>query len=114
MYVVQVTVTDSGGLTDLQNIQVTVQNEDDAAPTAVDDGGAAFTINEDSGPFTTPNVVANDTDPEDGTPTGVVTLVPASLAPAGAGTLVNNNNGTFELHPRHQLQRRRHLLLHRR
>ena len=86
VYVLQVTVTDSGGLTDLQNIQVTVLNEDDAAPTAVDDGGAAFTINEDSGLFTTPDVTTNDTDPEDGTPTGdVVITVP--LAPVGAGTL---------------------------
>ena len=110
LYVVQVTVTDSGGLTDLQNITVTVQNINDAAPTAVDDGGAGFTIDEDSGLFTTPDVTTNDSDPEDGIPSGDVDVT-VPLAPATAGTLVNNKNGTFNFTPAAELQRRRHLLL---
>ena len=91
-------VTDSAGAYSnvaTATITITPVNE---APTAVDDSGAGFTVLEDSGLFTTPDVTTNDSDPEDGTPTGDVDVTVA-LAPVTAGTLVNNNNGTFNFTP---------------
>jgi len=64
VYPVTVRVTDSGSptLDDSETITITV-NEDNNAPTAVDDSGAGFTTDEDT-PFTLGDVLANDSDPE--------------------------------------------------
>jgi len=64
LYPVTVRVTDNGSpiLDDSETITITV-NEDNNAPTAVDDSGAGFTTDEDT-PFTLGDVLANDSDPE--------------------------------------------------
>ncbi|MGI9606794.1 MAG: cadherin-like domain-containing protein, partial [Acidimicrobiales bacterium] len=89
------TITDPGALvsnTATVTLDVTAVN---AAPTAVDDAGVGFTTAEDT-LFTTGDVTANDSDPEDGaidpTTAAIVTL-PAN------GTLVNNGDGTFDYDP---------------
>ena len=93
------TVDDSDGATSnaaTVTLTVTAVNDD---PVANDDGGAGFTTAEDT-PFTTANVVTiNDTDVEDVTPVATTTTITVPLAPVGAGTLVNNGNGSFDFAP---------------
>ncbi|MGL5081689.1 MAG: choice-of-anchor Y domain-containing protein, partial [Microcoleaceae cyanobacterium] len=62
-------------------------------PTAVDDGGTGFTIDQNT-LFTTGDVLANDTDPENDT------LTVTGFNDSGTlGTVTNNANGTFEYNP---------------
>jgi hypothetical protein len=91
----QICGADNPGACDTAAVSITVTQVNDA-PVAVDDGGPAFTVAEDSGLFTTPSVVANDTDVEDGSPDASTTTVVSGLSPAEAGTLVNNGDGTFD------------------
>ncbi|MCB9134158.1 MAG: cadherin-like domain-containing protein [Anaerolineales bacterium] len=71
---------------------------DNAAPHAVDDTGAAFTTDEDT-PFTTGNVLDNDTDPENNS---------LSLAAVDTtnllGLLTSNGDGTFNYDPDGQFE----------
>ncbi len=84
------TVLDGNGLSDIGTVTVNVGADNDA-PTAVDDN--AGSTNEDT-PFTTLNVLVNDTDPE-----GDTLSVSAGNPVAANGSVVNNNNGTFDYTP---------------
>lgn len=94
-YLISVTVTDGFGSTG-NSTNVTVSNLD---PTANDDAGGiagdGFTIDEDSGAFTTGNVMANDSDPS-----SLDTLVVTALdSAATVGLVSDNGDGTFEYDP---------------
>ncbi len=88
------TVADSAPATSVPatvTVTVTAVNE---PPVANDDGGAGFTTVEDTA-FTTADVTTNDTDAEDGIPTGPVNVV----SPPSDGSLTDNGNGTFGYDP---------------
>jgi uncharacterized delta-60 repeat protein len=65
-----------------------------APPVAVDDSGAGFTTDEDT-PFTTGNVLANDTDPN---PTDTLSVASYNTDVL-SGTLASNGDGTFDYDP---------------
>jgi len=89
------TITDDGGLTsDPITVTLTVTPVNDM-PTATDDGGAGFEGDEGVA-FTTGDVTANDTDPEDGTVDAASVVV---VDDPTNGTLVNNGDGTFGYTP---------------
>ena len=69
---------------------ITVVNQ---PPVAADDGGPLFTTDEDT-PFTTGNVLDNDSDP-DGDPLSVSGYDDSALL----GTLTDNGDGTFAYDP---------------
>ncbi|MGF1477538.1 MAG: Ig-like domain-containing protein [Geminicoccaceae bacterium] len=97
VYDIQVTVTDSGGLTDVQDIAITVTDVNEA-PVANDDGGAGFTTDEDTS-LPTATVLDNDSDPEDDT------LSVASIDTSGTvGQVTDNGDGTFAYDPNGQFE----------
>ncbi|MHC4248570.1 MAG: choice-of-anchor D domain-containing protein [Planctomycetota bacterium] len=67
-------------------------------PTASADGGAGFTTDEDS-PFTTANVLTNDSDPNGDTPS-----VSGFNDTGTLGTVVDNGDGTFDYDPAGQFE----------
>jgi len=83
------TVTDGNGGFDNATVNITVNGVNDA-PTAVDDGGPGFITDEDT-PFTTANVLTNDTDPD---LSDVLSLSGYSDLTI-AGSLTSNGDGTF-------------------
>ncbi len=87
------TAADPTGRTDSATVTVTITGVNDA-PTANNDFGAGFTTLEDT-PFTTANVLDNDTDPS-GDALGVFTHDAVS---ASGGTVVSNGDGTFDFTP---------------
>ena len=90
------TVSDGQGGSDTATVTIVVNGVNDP-PTATDDGGTGFSIDEDSS-FTTANVLSNDSDPDNG----------ASLSVSGfnasgtTGTVTNNIDGTFGYDPNGQ------------
>jgi hypothetical protein len=64
-------------------------------PVAKDDGGADFTTDEDTG-FTTPDLTANDSDPEDGSVDHASVVIVSNPA---HGLLLDNGDGTFVYTP---------------
>ena len=89
------TITDADGLTsDPITVTLTVTPVNDM-PAAADDGGAGFEGDEGV-TFTTGDVTANDTDPEDGTVDAATVVV---VDDPTNGTLVNNDDGTFDYTP---------------
>jgi uncharacterized repeat protein (TIGR01451 family) len=68
-------------------------------PVANDDGGAAFSTDEDTA-FTTGNVLSNDTDP-DATDTRTVVVVDTTAA---VGLIADNGDGTFDYDPNGQFE----------
>ncbi|MBJ7438893.1 MAG: VCBS domain-containing protein [Sphingopyxis sp.] len=81
-----VTVTDSDGSSASANIDITVTDD---VPTAADD----FQMQPVENQPVTINVLANDTQGADGVQPSTVQFVDGSLT--GAGTLINNGDGTF-------------------
>ncbi|MCH9650302.1 MAG: cadherin domain-containing protein [Deltaproteobacteria bacterium] len=102
IYDLEVTVTDSGGETDVRAIAVTVNGVNDC-PTAVDD---AFSTDEDTvlnGDLLAANPTTADSDPEGDTLTvtainGVAANIGVQI-PLGAGLLTVNANGTLSFDP---------------
>jgi parallel beta-helix repeat protein/VCBS repeat-containing protein len=90
------TVTDGHGGFDTAMVTITVNGVNDG-PTAVDDGGPGF-VTDEATPFTTANVLANDTDPD-----GSDVLTVSSFDDTGTiGTVSDNGDGTFDYNPNSQ------------
>ncbi|UCH24966.1 MAG: tandem-95 repeat protein, partial [Trueperaceae bacterium] len=97
-----VTVQDDGGTADggsdtssSQSFTITVDPGPDS-PAAGDDAGTGFTTDEDT-PFTTSNVLANDTDPD-----GDILSVGAVDTTTTKGLVSDNGDGTFDYDPNGQ------------
>jgi uncharacterized repeat protein (TIGR01451 family)/CSLREA domain-containing protein len=90
------TVSD-GALTDTATITITVTGINDR-PTANDDGGAAFTTDEDT-PFQTGDVLDNDGDPE-----GEALSVDVVGTSGTLGLVSYNGDGTFDYNPNGQFE----------
>jgi len=90
-------VTDSLGLPDLtpDEVVISVTNQ---APVGVDDDGSLFTTDEDT-PFTTGNVLDNDSDPN-GSPLSVSDYDDSAML----GALTDNGDGTFGYDPDGQFE----------
>ena len=87
------TVSDGNGGTDTATVTVTINGVNDD-PTAVDDSGAGFEGDADSG-FTTGNVLANDSDPDTSDTLSVSNLDDS----ATEGSVTDNGDGTFGYDP---------------
>jgi uncharacterized repeat protein (TIGR01451 family) len=90
------TISD-GALTDTATVTITISGINDP-PHAVDDSGARFTGDEDT-PFTTGNVLYNDTDPEND-PLRVVSFDTTNTL----GLVSHNGDGTFTYDPNGQFE----------
>ena len=90
------TISDGNGGTDTATVTITITGTNDG-PTANDDTGAGFATTEDVS-FTTGNVLANDTDPDqDGSaPDDVLSVLSVDAVSAAGATITNNGNGTFD------------------
>lgn len=77
----------------LASISVTIQN---VAPVALDDGGSGFSTGKGAA-FTTPNVLANDSDPN-----GDILTVSSLDTSSTQGMVTNNGDGTFSYDPNGQ------------
>ena len=86
------TVSDGNGGTATAQVTITVEGIN-TAPVAVADGGAGFSTDEDT-PFTTANVLPNDTD-IDGGPLSILSIDTSQTR----GSVTNNNDGTFSYDP---------------
>jgi predicted outer membrane repeat protein len=85
-------VSDGNWGTDRAKVTIKIHGVNDS-PTAIDDSGLGFTTNEDT-PFTTANVLANDSDPENDT------KVVQSIDTSGTrGQVTDNGDGTFDYDP---------------
>jgi len=92
-------VSDGNGGTDTATVTIAVTGVNDSPTAVADGGGAGFTTDEDT-PFTTANVLPNDTDPD-----GTDTLSVFALDTTGTlGTVVNNGDGTFTYDPNGQFE----------
>lgn len=79
-----------------QIVSITVDGVNDV-PVANDDSGVGFSTDEDSA-FTTGNVLANDTDIDDGE-TATLSVQAGDPTSAAGITVTNNNDGTFTYNP---------------
>lgn len=89
----QYRVADSDGLTsNLASVNLNVNADNDAPIANADGPGGAFEVDEGAGvTLTAAQLTANDTDEEDGTPGGAVSLIAGTTN----GSVVNNGNQTF-------------------
>lgn len=95
-YTIGVQVDDGDGGIDTHSTTITVNN---LPPTGNDDAGGAFTTDEDT-PFTTGNVLTNDTDVN-----AVDILSVSGIDSSGtAGTVIDNGDGTFDYDPNGQFE----------
>ncbi len=94
VYTIGLQVDDGNGAVATSTTTLTINNVD---PTGNADGGAGFTTDEDT-PFTTANVLANDSDPN-----SLDVLSVSGLDVTGTiGLVVNNGDGTFSYDPNGQ------------
>ena len=92
------TVSDENGGTDSATVTITITGVNDA-PDAVNDAGVGFATDEDT-PFTTGNVLGNDTDPDAGDELSVSTFDTTGTA----GLVTSNGDGTFDYDPNAQFE----------
>ncbi|MCP4543981.1 MAG: tandem-95 repeat protein [Chloroflexi bacterium] len=89
-------LADAGGLTDTATVTITIIGVNDP-PIANDDGGPEYTTDEDT-PFTTANVLDNDTDLD------VTDSLFATLSSSPPGLVTDNGDGTFAIDPNGQYE----------
>ena len=91
------TITDGDGGTDTGTVTITINGSNDA-PVGVNDTGAAYETDEET-PFTTGDVLSNDTDVESDT------LSVSALNTTGTtGSVTDLTNGTFNYDPNDQFE----------
>jgi VCBS repeat-containing protein len=92
------TLDDGYGGTDIANLTIMINGTNDPV-NAVDDGGPGFVTDENT-PFTTVDVLANDTDPD----TNDVLSVDSFDNTGAIGIITDNGDGTFDYDPSGQFE----------
>ncbi|NNE12270.1 MAG: tandem-95 repeat protein, partial [Ilumatobacter sp.] len=94
LYLAQVTVSDSGGLTDVQNLAILVTDVNDEGPTAVDDDTGA--LEDTQLVVAAPGVLDNDSDVEGD---DLTVVLPSVTTSAEGGTVSLLADGSFTYDP---------------